>query len=553
MTKFKITLRHWSVLLVTLVFVLPNLWSIYFNQNFVYPKMIALDFILALVPLLLAFEKNLRLPPKNILILAGLLCLTRAIPLALTFNWVTGYSYVLSLGFGLLCLYIMTVWQNHELSLGTFFWPFVATTYSISVFVFYQFTLSRLINGNPDPLYYSGPFGNINMMSEYLIFLLPLGLIYLRTMEGWRSWVLQIGVTAWITILLVGQSRSAWMGLALCFGYGAWRRLTKKEWASYTIAMVLFLIVQSLPYKGGDYAEAKSGSFAKRLTLYHGATRMLADQPIGVGGGEFEYGYIPYQITTQEAPVEREKFNTPHNEFFKWGIENGWAYLILICGWWLTLGTLVWKIRASRDLQTFYRSSFLVLGPQMFFQFPFENPASYVAIAFLISLILVAGKTQEWPLKKWSRALAVVVSLLLFVKAGTQAASRWLESQYANDRSGLEAACPLDRSNWRVCFLYSMALMDYYPDDAKKVIQTQLIQRPFDYHALRALVFYNITKKQIKDACEVSRVYDSLFLGTSLFTPFIKDNCGPYQNPVPFQSAEQFNRDYRAWLKKYLD
>ena len=121
MAKLKINLHHWAVLLVTLVFVMPNIWSVYLNENFVYPKMIFLDFIFALVPLLLAFEGSVRLPPKNILILAGLLCFARAIPLLLTFNWVTVYSYSHGLCFGILCLYLISVWQRYQLSLQKFF------------------------------------------------------------------------------------------------------------------------------------------------------------------------------------------------------------------------------------------------------------------------------------------------------------------------------------------------------------------------------------------------------------------------------------------------
>jgi hypothetical protein len=48
-------------------------------------------------------------------------------------------------------------------------------------------------------------------------------------------------------------------------------------------------------------------------------------------------------------------------------------------------------------------------------------------------------------------------------------------------------------------------------------------------------------------------VYDSLFLGKSIFTQFIQDNCAPFSNPVPFKSAEQFNHDYREWIRKYID
>ncbi len=546
--------RLWiATFLITLVFILPNIWSTYFNQNFVYPKWVLFDFAIALAALFLAFENRLRLPTKKMLILTCALALLRLIPVLFNFNWVTASSYVYAIAMAITAIYFASVWRDQKLKMQSFFWPYLISTYAISALVLYQFVNSRLINGNPDPLFYSGPFGNINMMCEYLIFMLPFGILLMRQLSGgWRSWLMQIGVTAWITILMIGQSRSAWIGLAICFIYCLWRGLSKREWVSYGIGLVIFLCVQQVPYQGSDYGLAKSGSFAKRLTLYHGASRMLLDQPLGIGGGEFEYGYIPYQMTTLEAPVEKEKFNTPHNEFLKWGIENGWAFLIAICFWWLILGIQVWKIQAPRELQTFYRTSYLVLGPQMFFQFPFENPASCLATLFLIGLMLSSGPGIDWPLKKWARALLMAFAALLFVKASTQTYSRWVESQYFEDRDAMKSACHVDRSNWRVCFLYSMSLLDFYPEDAHREIITQLEQRPFDFHALRALGFYYINSKKLKESCEIAHVYDSFFLGASLFTPFVRDNCRQIDNPVPFKSSEDFNRDYRQWLERYL-
>ncbi|MGZ5280204.1 MAG: O-antigen ligase family protein, partial [Pseudobdellovibrionaceae bacterium] len=471
MAKLKMTLHRWAVLFVSLIFIIPHVWSIYLNQNFVYPKAMLLDFILALVPLILAFESRIRVPPKNILILAGLMFITRLIPTVMNWNWVTAYSFVSALCFGMMVLYYISAWIRHQLSLKMFFWPYLLTSYAIFIFVLNQYIKSRILAGNPEPLFFSGPFGNINMMSEYIIFLLPMGFILLRSVEGCKAWLLQIGLLGWITILLVGQSRSAWMGLLICFAYGLWRGLSKREWATYAVGLALFFTAQTIPTAPGqDYAQAKKGSLMKRMTLYQGATRMLADQPLGIGGGEFEYGYLPYQISTEEAPVEREKFNTPHNEFLKWGIENGWAFLLVICIWWFALGRLVWKIHAPREMQTFYRMSFLVLGPQMFFQFPFENPASFLVLTFLIALMLAAGKTQEWPMKNWMKALAIVISIGLFAKASTQGAARWIESQHAQDRDLMSDACPMDPTNWRLCFLHTMSLIDYYPEDARRSV-----------------------------------------------------------------------------------
>lgn len=553
MEKSQIFIKKISFVLISIgLLVLPNIWWTELNQNFVYPKVIILDFIFVIAAGLFAlFDQVEVLDKKYFFILIGLTA-SKMLATLMNWNWVTLYSVAGAFSFLLLAIFFQQVWKKFKFEISSFFWPTVLSIYSIFCFVAYQFYHTRYLGQNPEPLFYSGPFGNINMMCEFLVFLLPWCMLLIKTTSEKKSLAAAIATYCSLTILMVGQGRSAWMGVFLCFAYEAWKGMERKQWLIYIAAILTYWGAQSLPSGNIDYNEAKKGSLAKRETLYYGASSMLLDHPLGIGGAAFEYTYIPYQLSTKEAPVEREKFNTPHNEFFKWGIENGWLYLLCAAAFFIMFFKDVWSIKANQDLVTFYRSSFLVLLPQMAFQFPFENAASAMIMAIIFGILFSQLPLKSIILPKWAKILTLIICCVLLAKASTQTYSKWVESQYTQDREAMSRGCPADRTNWRLCFFYSLKLLEGSPQESLKNTQTQLWQRPFDFHALRALGFYYISRNDQKNACEVTQVYDTFFKNISFFSQFIKDNCKDQANPVPFENSSQFYNDYLHWIGRHL-
>lgn len=552
MVKPRINLYWVATVLISLIFVVPHVWLIYFNQNYVYPKRCLVDAIVVFVALALAAEKSLILPQRPILILTGLLAVLKLASTLMFPHWVSLTSLGDSLAFGVFCVYFMTVWEKHQLTLPRFFWVFTVSSLGISAFCLTQYVRSRIMNGVLEPLYFSGPFGNINMLSEYLILFFPLVTLFVRSEKGWRGVLIQLAMVSWIFILLVGRSRSAWIGLGFCMVYGLFQGLSRREWFSYGVALLLFCGSFWIPFIGESYEKAKEGSFSKRAELYKGSSEMLLDHPLGIGGGGFSFNYLPYQMNTKEAPTEREMFDSPHSELLKWGIEHGWAFLAVICLWWLALGILVLKIPGPRELQTFYRTSYLVIGPQLFFQFPFENPGSFYALSFIMALMLVKGKIQALGIKRWGQVALVVLALFFAARAFTQTYNRWIESQYSKNAEMSQLGCDIAPANWKVCFYYSMlAVESLFPKDAKSYIQRELQMRPFDYHALRALAFYLVTVKNEKESCEVVKVYDMIFLGKSTLNGYSLMKCPGIRSPLEFKNSKQFYDDYLKWIAKY--
>ncbi|MES3037349.1 MAG: O-antigen ligase family protein [Bdellovibrionota bacterium] len=548
------SLRFISSLFIAMVFVLPNLWSTYFNQNYVYPKRCILDFFIVLVTIALAFEKNLRLPQKRLLYFGAALLGLRIIATLFNLQWVAIYSLGDAVAFGILCVYFMTVWQKYEYSLKDFYWLIHISFFAIVGLALTQFVRSRIFDGSPNPLFYAGPFGNINMQSEYLIFLLPLTIYFMKTEEGIRKDLSHLLVTCWVFLLLAGQSRAAWIGLAGVFLYGlVFKRLSKREWATAIVTLALYMSTWWIPAEGQPYSEAKKISHTKRAEIYLGTLRMLADHPLGVGGASFEYNYMPYQMSTNMPPTEELRFDSPHSEPIKWGIEQGWLFLLVNIGFWLALLLWVWRIKAPPETQRYFRTSFFVLLPEMFFQFPFDNPASFLALSFILALMMVTGEGTNISLRRYAQVGVLVLAVLFLGKAISSTNSRWVESQLFDNPDAVKSGCELDPTSWRVCFYHGMlVLKSPYPADAMSIAKAELGRRPFDFHALRILAFAyaNIPDKQ--RSCEIGHVYNTLFQGKSFFTQFVSEQCRDVKNPVVYEDHEQFNREYRKWLKTIL-
>ncbi len=554
MTKNSILLQRLAWFFIFLIFIVPHLWFTQLAQNFVYPKMILVDFAIATAALGIAFFKDWKLPQNKVFYFAMVgLIIGKMVSTLLNFNWVTFYSAVGALSFVILAFFIRMLWEKFELKLEQFVWPSIISISAIFIFVAIQFYHSRIKGQNPEPVFFSGPFGNINMMCEYLVFLLPWLMFLIKKTDGRKNILLCLVTFFALVILLVGQSRSVWLGIAVVFAYEAFKGMDRKQWLIYLLAILTYWSTQFLPTANFDYSEAKRGSLAKRETLYKTTVKMLAEKPLGIGGAEFEYGYIPYQLSSLEDPVEREKFNTPHSEFLKWGIENGWLYLISALIFLTAMLKEIWKLKSNENEETLIRTAFLVLFPHITFQFPFENAASFYLMAFAFGFIFYKIPSISWRTPRWMQVICILVAVGLFAKAGTQTYSKWIESQYSKDKEEMSIGCPVDRTNWRLCFFYSLALLEGSLDESFKNTQIQLFNRPFDFHALRALGFYYIQRNDRPNACEVTQVYNSFFKGKSYFAQFVKDNCNGFPNPVPYESSGQFFKDYLTWIEKHIN
>lgn len=508
-------------LLMSLIFFVPNFWSSEWYQLFAYPKWIFVDLIFILGAIGLFRLKKFTLPSKPItVIVAGLLAC----------RVVTGFFHPStsanaglneSIAFGILIVFFMNKFPYY-LDLVK---PFLIGTF---ILMFQGFFIASSM-------------GNINILAEYLILLLPLAILFCKSAQGKEKYLVWTTTSLMVFVLAITQCRSAWIGIALIAVYEL--RKFKKTMVFLTLSFVVAFTGYNVIHK--------RDSTGFRFDVYKSAVTMLKDNPLGIGGGNFQFNFIPYQLKNAEAPREAEIYASPHDEFLKWGIEEGWMFLAFAILFWTMLGYPLFngsKISGEPKFDTFIRCAFLVTIPQLLFQFPFDNPATILILALNLSYML-SFANKSIGMDKWLK-IGIGVFLAGFIlQAVCKNTSRWLESQHTNEAQNLKFACELDDTNWRACFLHAMKVVTSdKPEETLPILQNSIRNRPFDYHALRAVNFYFAAMGDERKACEVSKVYNFLLSDTKMFKDFEHNKCKDIPLPIHFENPKQFTEDYKKWL-----
>ncbi len=540
----------WSVLFI--LFLSPHLQTPYLVDNFTVIKWSAVYLGSFLGFLSLVFFADIPVPKGKLAWVAGALTVTKILSLLVGVNAVTLANFLDAVILGLLVLVFLVGFHKKILTFENIFWVFALSAGVLAWRSGYDLVRCRIIAQYPDPVCFAVSFGNINMISEYLLMAVPFLIYFLRVFKGWKAHFAGVLLTTFLFIMMTGYSRSAWLGIGILSIYTLIRKISRRELVYGLLAFALFGATMTIKTIGMDYMKAKDSSFGKRTELLYGTLSMLQDSPLGVGGGEFEYGYIPYQLATGEKPSELEIYRTPHNEFMKWGIEGGWLFLLSTIAWWLLLLTFSWKMK-DREWKIFSVTSLLTLGPQMLFQFPFDNATSFFMIALILAMILFKLDLQtvkiKWP---WKIPVGVMAVICLINCVGFTF-SHYTDSMFATNMEKLTQGCDAYPANWRACNSKGvLQVLSAYPADAFLTVNAELKKRPFQYVALRVLALGQLKTGKQKEGCEAGRVYDSFFAGKSLWTDFLKQNCNGIESPLKYENGPQFKRDYLKWLEPQI-
>lgn len=477
----------------------------------------------------------------------------RLFSFVITPTWIAFESIVNSICFLILLSFFLTSLKEQKISLNKLFYPFATSSLLISAIVLTQYFIFRVKAGYFDPYYFSGAFGNINMLSEYLLLTLPLICYFLRNSTGWKRNLSAYLMVTWLFIIFSGESRSALIAVGFWVILTFWRGISKTEFACTIVAASLFFIVSNLPLTTGTNKIAKAGSFSKRTEIYKGSLQMLIANPLGVGLNGYDYNFVPFQMNTGEKPTETLHYDNPHSEFLKWGIEGGWAGLIAQLALWAVIFWQVSKLPWKNDETFFAKASVLLLIPQLTFQFPFELGTSVFYLSFVLAFALRFGKIKDYDFNSFARVGTTMVSVLLAVYAATYSYSQYVVNKHQHDLEKLHVACRIHPSNTLACINYARALaVTKNPHFAHAVIKKELEQQPFQFIALKILSFTYFREGEVAKACEVGLVYSVIMSGVGPGPLTISQQCPGIQSPIGFLNPIQFREDYLQWLKQHL-
>ncbi len=370
-------------------------------------------------------------------------------------------------------------------------------------------------------------FGNANMAAQYagLAVLLLLSPPWPR--RRWRAAAeaaVVVAAAAWLVLLgtrsvLVALGAA---GIALALSARNRARVRVMAAAAACAAVVALAWWGAARLLDADMRLHKAASVEHRLHVWSDTLRLVADHPLGVGAGNFEDAYRPYQATGAAFTDERQVWRQPHNEYLRVAAEEGLPLLVLLAVLLARLAARV--VRAWRQPAPPGRPLIAVwaafLAVEAFFQFPFALAFPAQATALLLGLAL--WRAEEAPpdappprAAAW-RAGAVVAAVLLVAGASRVALSEWLFVASRNDLAAQERACRLDARNLQACVMAAWLRSGTGDVPGGRAMVARVLRRAPHYPpAMKLLAQQAAVAGDHEAACIYMTAYDALFRGQS--------------------------------------
>ncbi|WP_308381329.1 PglL family O-oligosaccharyltransferase [Serratia marcescens] len=225
-------------------------------------------------------------------------------------------------------------------------------------------------------------------------------------------------LTAFSALLVLIQSRAAWLGGALAAALLLWRFAHQSpvasRWAGGALLLGVALGLMGL-FTGQQELIAREGSNYSRLTMLQDTLSMILAKPLlGWGYGGFEYSFAHFRLQAMPWREVLEVAGHPHNEILLWWVEGGLpalAGIVLV----FIAGALLLKRAWQRDREQPASARvglFLVLLPMLVhtqLEYPFYLSAPHW-LAFLLLLALLDGQTGAPRPLPFAKALSLPVA-----------------------------------------------------------------------------------------------------------------------------------------------
>ncbi|HEJ7120535.1 O-antigen polymerase [Serratia marcescens] len=233
-----------------------------------------------------------------------------------------------------------------------------------------------------------------------------------------RQLPLLVLLTAFSALLVLIQSRAAWLGGALAAALLLWRFAHQSpaasRWAGGALLLGVALGLMGL-FTGQQELIAREGSNYSRLTMLQDTLSMILAKPLlGWGYGGFEYSFAHFRLQAMPWREVLEVAGHPHNEILLWWVEGGLpalAGIVLV----FIAGALLLKRAWQRDREQPAGARvglFLVLLPMLVhtqLEYPFYLSAPHW-LAFLLLLALLDGQTGAPRPLSFAKALSLPVA-----------------------------------------------------------------------------------------------------------------------------------------------
>lgn len=420
------------------------------------------------------------------------------------------------------------------------------------------------------------PFGNVNMLSEFYLLCLPLAYYWLSQKNEIAKSVKVIVFVVVNVVLLATKSRSAYLGLGLWWALWFYQTYFQHRAKLFLAALAVAIFAGGFfVYKTNlSLGAYKSYSSQERMNFYRSSVDLILDHPLGVGS-QFSTQIVPYRLQYPVGPSEGEYPDQPHSEILKWGVEFGWLGLMMSL---ITLGLMAHRIAQQGSF--LLKGAGLVILPQLFFQFPFENPATVVVLALYLYLFAQSLPQQTVAWKKPVKAISFIVGLAVVYYSVVFIASIYLESNYPHSLTKTMQACRLNPSYLRGCVRKNYNLLkdrqnvevkknlkedmqvNYYAADYLKVLSDSVSEGSLEPdlvmqdESLTSISVYDSIENQartLEKTCQIHHVYAFIYKGQQHYSEDDVKSCKDIAAPFDLKlSPREFDREYKSWLATIL-
>ena len=534
--------------LIFLMFTIPIVWWTRLNANYYSTKLALLFFTGGFAWLLIPGKINWPKFPRPMLIslvtVVGFQIFYHTYALKLD-EFLFLFKF---LSFAGLVFWVYSLNLDLEKIFAKLTYAVLAAGVIILGFVLYEFYNTRIAGFSNDVSRTLGTFGNVNMFAEFFVLSLPFIFHWSRFKDKVPHLLKLAMVTAWIFFILYCKSRSAWIGLLLWLLLFFRYKATARELLFIGLAFILYTANVYVPSESNNSVAVKSTSFNERLGLYEATLEMIKDNPWGIKVGRFMGEIESYQMNSSIKPSEFTYFDQPHSEFLKWGAQFGWVFIVAVGAFLLVTVIQLFKW-AFGNKNLFFVQAFIVLLPQMLFQFPFENPASLLYLSVVVGLFFHEFATEKTFKLHWGYRPLLV---LLFL-AGTYNSLAFLNSVYQESTlprtEAIVAACEYYPINVKTCH----AKYGYYLEKKQfsrftADFKEDFMKEPFFVDYLRLLPTYYSLQQNNKKTCEALFLYKTIFPEQVAFDGKYYENCKGFSNLFYFEDPKKFRAKYFTWL-----
>ena len=388
-------------------------------------------------------------------------------------------------------------------------------------------TLGKIEGGSTGSL-----FGHKNFLGEFLAISLLIQSMSLRRPSPLTRGAVFRGLlfAASALSLFMIHARGALLGAFAGFAV-LWvprPKLSLKTIGLAASALGAALIVATL-FNLGHLTEVRENS-RLRFARWVNTVALIADHPLGVGPGNYEFEYLPYRkkILDDSEINEANVARSPHNLPLQVAAEYGWVTLLALT---LALAILLPRIRSTDALSYAILVTILVDGLSAF---PFQVPYPFFVFAVFLGIGL-APRASANPALAPSFA-RFGIALLMIALSGVIGTRGWqlysavrAEAYDFNDLDRIGPACEALPSRWTTC-LQAMILEGNRPQPNRAIeVGLRMIRHQPKNHLAHYILSraYELADRP-EDACRELRIYDGLFGGRSSAQNVMKEICeGP--------------------------